>query len=122
MWRILRGRLGTRTAGAEEFRFYPACHHVGPGARPERSEAQWMVDALCGALQRETGRHHAPQVVATEVRQKLGSLRYSVRMASARQWALFDYATLFPYAMASAHKPWRYFVRRLCFATLRPDG
>ena len=54
-----------------------------------------LVDALCRALQRETDRHHAPQVVATQVKQKFGSLRFRVRKASERQWAMIDCATLF---------------------------
>jgi hypothetical protein len=53
-----------------------------------------LVDALCRALQRETDRHHAPQVVATQVKQKFGSLRFRVRTASERQWAMIDCATL----------------------------
>ncbi|MDE1894800.1 MAG: hypothetical protein KGH90_10790 [Xanthomonadaceae bacterium] len=51
-----------------------------------------LIDALCTALQRETDGNGAPQVVAIQVKEKLGGLRFHVREASERQRAMIDAA------------------------------
>jgi hypothetical protein len=51
-----------------------------------------LVDALCAALQRETDQNQAPQVVATQVKEKFGGLRFYARTASERQRATIDFA------------------------------
>lgn len=44
-----------------------------------------LLDDLCSKLQRETDQHGAPQVVAVQVKEKFGSLRFRVWEASPRQ-------------------------------------
>jgi len=44
-----------------------------------------LLDLLCAALQRETNLRAAPQVVATQVKEKFGSLHFRVHAASDRQ-------------------------------------
>ena len=51
-----------------------------------------LIDALCAQLQRETDQDGAPQVVATQVKEKLGSLRFHARERSDRQAAIIDFA------------------------------
>lgn len=51
-----------------------------------------LIDLLCRALQQETGCRGAPQVVACQVKEKLGSLRFRVRHASERQRAMIALA------------------------------
>jgi hypothetical protein len=53
-----------------------------------------LVDALCAALQWETDQNQVPQVVATQVKEKLGGLRFYVRAASERQRATIDFAVV----------------------------
>lgn len=51
-----------------------------------------LIDELCAGLQRESDCSGAPQVVATEVKEKFGTLRFHVHEASVRQQALIDAA------------------------------
>ncbi len=51
-----------------------------------------LIDTLCTALQRETDQNGAPQVVAVQVKEKLGGLRFYVREASERQRAMIEAA------------------------------
>ena len=51
-----------------------------------------LLDVLCRELQRETDERGAPQVVATQVKQKAGSLRFHVTCASDRQQSMIDFA------------------------------
>lgn len=44
-----------------------------------------LLDELCSRLQHETDRRGAPQVVALQVKEKFGRLRFRVREASLRQ-------------------------------------
>lgn len=44
-----------------------------------------LVDALCEQLQYWTDAHNAPQIVATDVKEKFGELRFVVRHKSAEQ-------------------------------------
>ena len=56
----------------------------------------FLVDVLCHELQSETECGDAPQVVATQVKEKLGSLRFRVRGyvhgASEKQWTMIKFA------------------------------
>lgn len=53
-----------------------------------------LIDALCASLQAETDKHGAPQLVAVQVKEKLGELRFYVAgAASMTQFALIDFAT-----------------------------
>ena len=56
----------------------------------------WLVDALCEELQRETNYCEGPQVVAAQVKDKFGSLRFYVRGplhgASENQRAMIGFA------------------------------
>jgi hypothetical protein len=47
-----------------------------------------LIYGLCEALQQETDLEGAPQVVALQVKEKFGSLRFRVRTASDRQRAM----------------------------------
>lgn len=51
-----------------------------------------LIDVLCRELQRETDERGAPQVVATQVKQKAGTLRFHVASASDRQQAMIELA------------------------------
>lgn len=69
---------------------------VGRHAPPCESGMGWecmvgdgwhtLLDELCRKLQRETVQRGAPQVVALQVKEKFGRLRFRVREASMRQW------------------------------------
>lgn len=50
-----------------------------------------LLDVLCEELQRETDQG-APQVVASQVKEKFGGLRFYVESANARQMAMIDIA------------------------------
>lgn len=47
-----------------------------------------LIDGLCAALQNETDQDHAPQIVAMQVKEKFGSLRFRAWGASDRQRAM----------------------------------
>ncbi len=49
-----------------------------------------LIDGLCAQLQRETDQDGAPQIIATQVKEKLGSLRFYTRNANERQSAMID--------------------------------
>ena len=51
-----------------------------------------LLDVLCEELQRDTAEKGAPQVVATQVKEKFGGLRFYVKSASERQRAMIDLA------------------------------
>ena len=52
-----------------------------------------LIDSLCACLQWETDHNGAPQVVATQVKEKFGRLRFSTRDASERQSGMVDLAS-----------------------------
>lgn len=47
-----------------------------------------LIDALCERLQFWTDRNGAPQVVATQVKEKWGELNFYPRSASKEQWGM----------------------------------
>jgi hypothetical protein len=51
-----------------------------------------LLCMLCGAQQKETDRHGMPQVIATQVKEKLGTLRFRVRGANEHQQTMIDHA------------------------------
>ena len=51
-----------------------------------------LIDALCIQLQRATDRDGAPQIIASQVKEKLGSLRFSARESDVRQAAMIELA------------------------------
>ena len=51
-----------------------------------------LIDELCGQLQRMTDREGAPQVVAQQIKEKLGGLRFYVGTAHVSQHALIRFA------------------------------
>ena len=51
-----------------------------------------LINVLCRELQRETEEQGAPQVTASQVKAKGGSLRFHVGSASDRQRAMIDLA------------------------------
>lgn len=56
-----------------------------------------LIDVLCEELQRDTDQQGALQVVATQVKEKYGGLRFYVRAASDRQMAMIDFAEALSY-------------------------
>lgn len=52
-----------------------------------------LIDALCARLQWATDHFDAPQVVATQVKEKLGQLRFYCHEASERQMGMIELAT-----------------------------
>ena len=51
-----------------------------------------LVDVLCEQLQGETDQRGAPQIVAIQVKEKYGELRFYVGSASERQEAMIEFA------------------------------
>lgn len=51
-----------------------------------------LIDTRCRELQRETDERGAPQIVARQVKEKMGDLRFHVAEASERQRAMIDFA------------------------------
>lgn len=51
-----------------------------------------LIDALCECLQFDIDHNGGPQVVAVQVKEKLGSLRFYARPASERQRGMIDLA------------------------------
>ena len=51
-----------------------------------------LVDVLCEQLQGETDQNGAPQIVAIQVKEKYGELRFYVGSASERQEAMIEFA------------------------------
>jgi len=47
-----------------------------------------LIDGLCAALQHDTDNDHAPQAIATQVKEKFGTLRFHIRSANERQSAM----------------------------------
>ena len=52
-----------------------------------------LIDALCARLQWDTDHEDGPQAVATQVKEKFGTLRFRVRGATERQHGMLDLAT-----------------------------
>lgn len=82
---IFAGRNGSMTVTAMCWGF-----EVGDG---------WysLIDVLCEELQRETDRQGAPQVTATQIKEKYGGLRFYVDAAEDRQMAMIDFAEALSY-------------------------
>ena len=51
-----------------------------------------LIDVLCATLQDETRQSGSPQVVATQVKEKHGGLRFYVRAADDRQYTAIEFA------------------------------
>lgn len=49
-----------------------------------------LIDELCARLQYMTDHEGAPQIVATQVKEKFGSLRFYVRSAAEAQFKVID--------------------------------
>jgi len=54
-----------------------------------------LIDMLCERLQFETDHNKAPQVVAVQVKEKFGELRFYTRNANERQRGMIDMAQAF---------------------------
>ncbi|MCX9157774.1 hypothetical protein OPU71_16745 [Niveibacterium sp. 24ML] len=67
-----------------------------------------LIDVLCGALQYESDHNQAPQVLAAQVKEKFGTLRFYVRGANDQQRGMIRMAE----AMSA----------RLCEVCGRPGG
>lgn len=53
----------------------------------------WLIDNLCRQLQRDTGKNNY-QIVATQVKEKFGMLRFYVEGATEKQYGAIDLAGL----------------------------
>ena len=51
----------------------------------------WIIRHLCRALQERTDEHGEPQVVASQVKEKFGGLRFYVNGASDEQYSLIHF-------------------------------
>lgn len=51
-----------------------------------------LIDVLCQQLQQECDDNSLPQIVAVQVKEKMGTLRFRVKAASDRQRAMIRYA------------------------------
>ena len=56
-----------------------------------------LIDVLCEQLQRGIDRQGEPQIVASQVKEKFGGLRFYVHSASDGQEAMIDFAEAFSY-------------------------
>lgn len=52
-----------------------------------------LIDALCARLQWETDHNGSPQAVATQVKEKFGTLRFRIRETTERQEGMLALAT-----------------------------
>lgn len=52
-----------------------------------------LIDTLCERLQFDTDHNGAPQVVATQVKEKFGELRFYIGAGTERQYGMIDFAT-----------------------------
>ena len=72
------------------------------GMTPQESCMAWgittgdgwfhLIERLCYLLQSETDKNNAPQVVAFQIKEKFGGLRFYVNSASDRQHNFIDFA------------------------------
>jgi hypothetical protein len=51
----------------------------------------WIINHLCRALQERTDEHGEPQVVAAQIKEKFGGLRFYVNGASDEQYSLIHF-------------------------------
>lgn len=51
-----------------------------------------LIDTLCCSLQERTDQHGDPQIKATQIKEKFGTLRFYVEAASHEQYALIEQA------------------------------
>lgn len=59
----------------------------------------WLIDQLCQALQYSTERLKEPQVVAFQIKEKFGGLRFYTTGASTRQLIIIDFAENLSYTI-----------------------
>jgi hypothetical protein len=59
----------------------------------------WIINHLCKALQERTDEHGETQVVAFQVKQKFGGLRFYINSASDEQYSLIHFTELLSYAV-----------------------
>lgn len=66
----------------------------GPGAVAIQCGDGWfdLIDVLCQQLQHDTEQAGAPQVLASQVKEKYGGLRFYADSGSDRQWAMIELA------------------------------
>lgn len=79
---------------------YPLIFQAPDASQPTRKAVRWgfrcgdgwytLIDVLCEQLQYETDGNGAPQVVAEDIKEKYGGLRFNANGASAKQSAMID--------------------------------
>ena len=52
----------------------------------------WLLMELCSALQWDTNKNRHPQIVATQVKEKFGTLRFYTQGEDERQWGMIALA------------------------------
>jgi len=52
----------------------------------------WLINSLCGQLQHLTDVDKRPQIIASQVKEKFGGLRFYVSGASEDQYAVLEFA------------------------------
>jgi hypothetical protein len=55
----------------------------------------WLLDNLCRELQHNTDVNEQPQVVAAQVKEKFGSLRFYVNSATDEQYGAIHFAEIY---------------------------
>ncbi len=56
-------------------------------------ERFWLIDTACAALMREADLYGAPIPIATQVKEKFGSLRFRLKEMSEGQRAILNFAS-----------------------------
>ena len=59
----------------------------------------WLIDRLCSNLQWNTDHNNQPQIVAVQVKEKFGGLRFYVESASPEQYAVISFAESLSYGV-----------------------
>ena len=52
----------------------------------------WLLEELCAALQWDTDKNGHPQIVATQVKEKYGTLRFYTQSENDRKWGMISLA------------------------------
>ena len=106
---------------------------------PQESNMAWgmacgdgwyrLIDNLCENLQFQTDRNGDPQVVAAQVKEKFGGLRFYIGGASERQYAYISFAEALSYkiceecgSMEDVVTEGPGWVRSLCKGCRKSDG
>jgi len=62
----------------------------------------WLIDQLCSHLQSNIGSYGSPQIVAVQVKEKFGGLRFYVNSATDEQFAIISFAEDLSFSICEA--------------------